>query len=62
MYNKISEEKEPEMNQYIAFKSADIIFVGRYLGEKKASPFSATASVEVPVFVIDEWIPIRLWG
>jgi hypothetical protein len=63
MFNKIESENpetEPKMNQYIAFKLGDVVFAGFYLGEKKASPFSAN-NEKAPIVLIEEWIPIRIW-
>jgi hypothetical protein len=63
MFTKIDTENpetEPKPNQYIAFKLGEIIFAGLYLGDKKASPFSAN-NEKSPVVLIEEWIPIRIW-
>ncbi len=64
MLIKIEEDKpetKPEPNQYIAFKCGEVIFVGIYIGENKASPFAMNGG-QAPTFVIEEWFPIRLWA
>lgn len=63
MFTKIEDDKEesqPQPQQYIAFKCGEVIFAGIYLGEKKASPFAIDGS-QVPIFLVEEWLPIRLW-
>lgn len=64
MFIKIEEDKEetfPECFQFIAFKCGDIVFAGTYEGDKKAKPFSVK-EMEMPTFVVSEWMPIRIWA
>lgn len=60
MFQKI-EELSPTETQYIAFKSADMVFAGYYLGDSKAKPFSISGK-DSPIFVISEWMPLQLWA
>ena len=64
MFNKIEDDKpelEPKESQYIAFKCGSIVFVGVYLGQRKAQPFT-TEGTQGPTMLIEEWMPIRLWA
>jgi len=63
MFIKIEAEKaetQPQEGQYVAFKSGSLVFAGIYKGDHKASPFVMSGG-EAPVFLIEEWFPIRLW-
>lgn len=55
------ETKEPDAQQYIVFRTGGIVFAGYYIGERRCIPFSMTVA-EPPVFILNEWMPIRIWG
>lgn len=65
MFTKIETENpetQPTMNQCIVFKTGGVNFGGLYVGESKAKPFSISGDTEnLPTFMIEEWMPIRLW-
>jgi hypothetical protein len=64
MFVKIEADKPetaPGQMQCIAFKSGDFVFAGFYEGDNKAKPFAADNKT-APVFVIEEWMPIRIWA
>lgn len=54
-------ETVPYLNQYIVFKCGDLYFAGVYMGKGAASPLTMDGS-QAPLILIEEWLPIRLWG